>query len=168
MLSIGKWLLYSGDKFNYERAMKIYKNETAKIVGKNKFEVQISKDALRVFQDFMSPIASSCQLLHFLQLHTSGKFQQFDHGQETNLKIYNSTNPPEYNLRNIKVQTFLYSASEDLLTDPEDIEILQEKILNVKQYHNIQDWNHLDVMLGKNSRSLYEKILKNINSCEEL
>lgn len=163
LLSLGKWLTYSGSKFDAEKAIEIYEKSTTKIVGSNKFELQISKEALQFFQDFMSPVASSRQLLHFLQLHTSGKFLQFDFGVEKNLQMYNSQNPPEYDLDNVKVPTFLYSASEDLLTDPIDIKALQKRLPNVKQFHNIQDWNHLDVMFGKNSRSLYKTILSHMN-----
>lgn len=44
----------------------------------------------------------------------NGKFQQFDYG-EKNLKIYNSTSPPDYELQNIKAPTFIYHGKQDLV-----------------------------------------------------
>lgn len=94
----------------------------------------------------------------------TGKFQQFDYGLDKNVQIYNSPDPPEYNLQNVTAPIYLYSASEDLLVDPKDVEKLKTLLPNVKYYENIKDWNHMDVLLGKNARKvLYEKILTSLN-----
>lgn len=104
------------------------------------------------------------QIIHFLQLHLSGKFHQFDH-KENNLCRYNSHNPPEYLLQNVTAPMYLYCGSEDILTAPKDVEILSSKLPNVKRYESVYDWNHMDVILGKNSRKiLYKNILKSMSS----
>lgn len=112
----------------------------------------------------MSPQVGMKQLIHFLQLHVSGKFQQFDY-QDDNLLHYKSHNPPEYELDKVTAPMNLYSASEDLLVSPRDVELLKAKLPNVQSYEMIHDWNHMDVMLGQNSRKiLYQKILKSMKA----
>jgi pimeloyl-ACP methyl ester carboxylesterase len=110
----------------------------------------------------MSPSVSTRQLIHFLQLHMSGNFQQYDYDDE-NLKFYGKTHPPAYDLKNVTCPTYLYSASEDLLISPEDVEELKHALPNTVTHEICQGWNHLDVMLGRNSRkSLYKNILNSI------
>lgn len=112
----------------------------------------------------MSPKVSMMQLTHFLQLHLSGRFCQFDHG-ELNQLYYKEALPPDYELHKVSAPIHLYSASEDILTSPKDAEHLKTKLPNVKSYEVIQDWNHMDVMLGRSSREiLYKVILNSMNA----
>lgn len=104
------------------------------------------------------------QLIHFLQLHLSAKFHQFDH-KEKNFLHYKSQTPPEYELHRVTAPMSVYSASEDLLTSPIDVEHLKNILPNVRTYEMIHDWNHVDVMLGRNSRKiLYQNILTSMNA----
>lgn len=156
-------------------AMRIYKNFTCAMIGENSGEVEISEvslnfilywklshylqEGLRSFQQLMSPIVSSRQLLHFLQLHLSGKFQQFDFGDQ-NLLHYSSTQPIEYDLKKVTAPVHLYSASDDSLILPRDVEQLKNVLPNAITHETVQGWNHMDVMLGRNSRNvLYKRIL---------
>lgn len=114
----------------------------------------------------MSPAVSMMQLTHFLQLHVSGKFQQFDHG-ERNYVYYDSPYPPEYQLHNVTAPIHLYSASEDLLIPPKDVEHLKTLLPNVQNHEIIHNFNHMDVMIGRNSRKvLYKNILKSMNEAK--
>jgi pimeloyl-ACP methyl ester carboxylesterase len=116
----------------------------------------------------MSPEVSMMQLLHFLQLHTSGKFQQFDH-LDQNIIHYNSPNPPEYDLSKVTAPIHLYGGSQDNLIPPEDVETLRKLLPNVRSCEDLEDWNHIDVMLGRDSRDvLYSKILKSMNKKQNL
>lgn len=111
----------------------------------------------------MSPKVATKQLAHFLQLHMSGKFQQYDHGQ-TNLIRYNTSNPPLYRLDKVTAPLHLYAASEDLLISHTDVDHLRTLLPNVKSFEVLEDWNHMDVMLGRDSRELlYAKIIKAMN-----
>lgn len=112
----------------------------------------------------MSPVVSMMQLVHFIQLHLSGRFCQFDHGEHNQLH-YNATHPPDYELHKVTAPMHLYSASEDILTSPKDAEHLKTKLPNVKSFEVIHDWNHIDVMLGRSSREiLYKVILNSMNA----
>lgn len=112
----------------------------------------------------MSASVSTRQLVHFLQLHLSGKFHQFDF-KENNLHHYNSRDPPEYKLDKVTAEMYLYCGSQDTLTAPKDVETLASKLPNVRKYESVYDWNHMDVLLGRNSRKvLYKNILNSMNS----
>lgn len=62
------------------------------------------------------------QILHFVQLVKSKKFQFFDFGSEKNEEIYGSKTPPEYPLKNVNVPTYFYYSKNDILVSPLDIE----------------------------------------------
>lgn len=109
----------------------------------------------------MSPAVSTRQLLHFLQLHVTGKFQHYDHGAD-NLLHYNSHEPPLYNLGNVTAPIYLYAASEDTLISHHDVARLSKLLPNVINFQIHEDWNHMDPLLGKNSRELYSDILNAI------
>lgn len=112
----------------------------------------------------MSPTVSVKQLLHFLQLHKSGKFQMFDY-ESGNLRKYCRQTPPEYKLKNVTAPVFLYSASEDSLITSKDVERLKTLLPNAKSHERVDDWNHVDVMLGRDSRAnLYVKLLESMNA----
>lgn len=107
----------------------------------------------------MSPIVSARQLNHYMQLHKSKKFQQYDH-QKHNYFHYGLLQPPEYDLSNVIAPTYLYHAEEDTLVTRACVDRLSRELPNVQSYEIINDYNHIDVMLGKNARiDLYTKIL---------
>ncbi|KAG5667108.1 hypothetical protein PVAND_015107 [Polypedilum vanderplanki] len=149
-------------KNNPKTILDLYKQITCKIVGTNKGEIQLSLEVLKLLSDFMSPTVSANQLRHFLQLYESGKFQKFDYKTRNILK-YGSNEPPEFELKNIKVSTYLYHAEMDALVDTKSVEQLAQILPNVKKLTVVPDYNHLDVMLGKNCRKdLYENMLKDL------
>jgi len=45
-------------------------------------------------------------------------FQQFDYGLEENIKVYNCSHPPIYNLSSVIAPIAFYYAKNDILADP--------------------------------------------------
>jgi len=106
-----------------------------------------------------SPRVSINQLSHYVQSMQTGKFRQFDHRQ-MNWAYYNSSTPPDYQLKNVVSPIYLYQAAEDLLISRLDVEHLRDELPNVMQYRIIPNWNHVDFTYGRNSRKvLYLDIL---------
>ncbi|XP_029176125.1 uncharacterized protein LOC114944406 isoform X2 [Nylanderia fulva] len=56
-------------------------------------------------------------ILHFIQLSQASKFRRYDYGREKNLLIYNSSEPPDYNLTNTTLPIALFYAPGDLLVN---------------------------------------------------
>jgi len=52
------------------------------------------------------------QLHHYMQLYRSGKFRKYDYGLN-NYRIYGTSEPPDYNLSNVKVPIYMYRGTED-------------------------------------------------------
>lgn len=132
--------------------------------GYNKFEVETDPKVLENIFSHVSHAASLKQPEHYFQLISSGLFRQFDYF-EGNMKIYNSSTPPEYNLNNIRMPTYIYSGSCDYLVSEFDIDHLREVLPNVQKHKNLENYNHCDFNYGKNSkRLLFDGVLMDIES----
>ena len=59
-----------------------------------------------------------CYLFLLLQEYKSGRFCKFDLGQRENLRVYNSSVPPSYDLSSVRVPVVLMYADNDWLADP--------------------------------------------------
>lgn len=133
------------------------------ICGQNKNGLELDTQVLPDFLQHIAHAVSIKQMNHYLQLYSSGKFQQYDY-KERNVKIYNSTHPPSYNLSRVEIPIYLYSGGCDLMVAERDVERLKESLANVPKYQVVRNYNHCDFNYGKNSRSLlYEDIVKAIN-----
>jgi len=101
--------------------------------------------------------------LHFTQLIKSNKFRQYDYGSKNNMKRYKQSTPPDYDITGLKTPVALFSATNDWLADPTDINnYLLPHINNTVVYHKIiPAWNHLDFVWGEDANKLiYQEILK--------
>uniref|UniRef100_A0A336M115 CSON009489 protein n=1 Tax=Culicoides sonorensis TaxID=179676 RepID=A0A336M115_CULSO len=85
------------------------------------------------------------QLTHYIQIHDTGKLQQFDYGPNENYKRYKRKSPPEYDLTRIRVPITLMSAKYDNVATEEDVLELKSKLKNVRQIK--VPANHLDFIV---------------------
>lgn len=141
----------------------------------------------RILADIPSG-ASVQSLVHYAQEIESGRFQKYDYGARGNLKNYNQTTPPDYELSKIKVPMGLFWAENDWLSNSlvnytqinnffiflsswnnifinfcfQDVRTLSKSlptmILNYKV--NYSKFNHLDYLWGIDAPKLvYEKLI---------
>ena len=67
---------------------------------------------------------------HMSQSILSGEFRQFDYGsKEQNMKVYNSSEPPDYNFKKIQVPISLFYAEDDLFASVKVSKKLLIKVL---------------------------------------
>ncbi|KAL7041844.1 hypothetical protein ACKWTF_000924 [Chironomus riparius] len=133
-------------------------------IGTNTFYSEIDPNILPIFVDHVSYTVSLQQIDHYMQSYRSGKFRKYDYGLN-NMKIYGTTEPPEYNISNIIAPIYSYRAPEDLLSSGRDIDHLIELLPNVKHNRVIQNYNHADFNYGSRSRGiLYYDVLKFMKS----
>ncbi|XP_037961090.1 lipase 3 [Teleopsis dalmanni] len=99
--------------------------------------------------------ASTTQIIHFLQLHNSGDFRQFDHGTELNLKYYQQETPPSYEIHQIRNCVNLYYSENDYMSAVGDVEHLAS-LLPCAELHRIpyEDWNHYDFLWSNNVKEV--------------
>uniref|UniRef100_A0A6M2DPB7 Lipase n=1 Tax=Xenopsylla cheopis TaxID=163159 RepID=A0A6M2DPB7_XENCH len=113
-----------------------------------------------------TPAGGSVDLLfHYGQLVNSGKFRQFDYGEEKNMIEYKSKEPPEYDLSKISAPVVLYWSMNDWLSDPKDVDILMTKLTNLAATYLIEDvdWSHFDYTWGNDANTMvYQNIIETI------
>ncbi|XP_045772837.1 lipase 1-like [Maniola jurtina] len=105
--------------------------------------------------------SSVVSLLHYLQVGYRKTFAQYDHGSETNQKIYNSSEPPVYQLDRVTMPIALFAAANDRFSSVADVEILRKQLPNVVYYllNPRLICNHVDYVWGRTaSNYLYPHI----------
>ncbi|XP_011499460.1 PREDICTED: lipase 3-like [Ceratosolen solmsi marchali] len=92
--------------------------------------------------------ASTKTIIHYGQEIKSGRFQRYDYGTNDNIKMYNRTTPPDYDLSKIQVPIGIFWSQNDWLASPIDVhklfDLLPKKILNYKVNYSM--FNHIDFM----------------------
>ncbi|KMQ82709.1 lipase 3, partial [Lasius niger] len=76
---------------------------------------QFNNTLLPVILGHFPASTSTKTLLHFTQEIQSGKFCRYDYGREKNFLIYNSVEPPDYNVTSITVPIALFYSDGDLM-----------------------------------------------------
>ena len=73
--------------------------------------------------------------------------------------------PPEYKVENMQTPTALFSGSNDKLASPKDVELLKQRLTNMKYFKEIEGWNHADFLFGNDApQLLYSKLLDMIET----
>ncbi|XP_027711690.1 lipase member N-like [Vombatus ursinus] len=109
-----------------------------------------------------SPSGTSIQnILHLKQLFRSDEFRAYDWGsKDENMRHYNQSIPPLYDLTTIKVPTAIWAGGKDLLVDLRDVAMLLPKIKNLRFYEMLPDWNHVDFIWALDApERVYSKII---------
>jgi lysosomal acid lipase/cholesteryl ester hydrolase len=133
------------------------------VCGKNKNESELDERILPNYFKHIAHAISLKQVNHYYQLYLSKSFRQYDHGKG-NLQKYNQSKPPEYDLKSVKAEIYLYAGGCDAVVAVKDFEHLRDELSNVKKYKILLNYNHCDFNYGKNTRSdLFEEIIKAIN-----
>ncbi|XP_031828488.1 gastric triacylglycerol lipase isoform X2 [Nomia melanderi] len=109
--------------------------------------------------------ASWKQAVHFGQGFThKDHFREYDYdNEEKNFRLYNSLEPPEYDLNKVTAPVALFSSNDDLLATPEDVNLLKKKLANVVFHDELSNekFSHYDFIWGKYCVTLiFEPILK--------
>lgn len=83
-------------------------------------------DRIEVQLSYMPTDSGAFSFKHYGQLmrEKTHRFRRYDHGEEINMKKYNQTEPPDYQLSNIQFPMAIFSGKYDKLADPADVEWL--------------------------------------------
>ncbi|XP_065215517.1 lipase 3-like [Planococcus citri] len=105
-------------------------------------------------------------LLHVTQFGQLGKFMQFDYGPKTNIMVYGTRTPPEYNLSQVTAPVALLYSDGDVHIASQDVSLLQTQLPNVVASYRIDKhlFNHMDFIWGGDAReTVYDFILEIFN-----
>lgn len=95
--------------------VEICKNIIFYMVGRNRRSTEVHPSTYASMFKNLSPRVGLKQLLHFAQIIMSGKFQQFDHGKEKNVILYNTTIPPKYDLAKVVAPIYMFVGGQDVI-----------------------------------------------------
>lgn len=125
----------------------------------------VNKTMLPILFGHIPSSSSTMQFVHYGQLVESGKFRRYDYGEEGNMKRYNDTIPPDYDLSAITVPISIYYSGNDWLSDRTDVEVLIQKLKSVKFINFIEPFNHWDFLYAEiASDAVYSNMIKQIDS----
>ncbi|XP_027452121.1 lipase member N isoform X1 [Zalophus californianus] len=109
-----------------------------------------------------APTGSSMQnILHIKQLYRSDEFRAYDWGSEAeNMRHYNQSRPPLYDLTTMKVPTAIWAGGHDVLVTLRDVARVIPQIGNLQYFDLLPDWNHFDFIWGMDApQRMYSKII---------
>jgi len=103
---------------------------------------------------------STYTLLHFSQNIGEKSFLAYDWGSaEENRKQYNQPVPPSYNIKQLSAPTAIFTAAQDTLSPPADMQHFAKVLPNMILAREV-DMSHLGFLWGKSARKLvYDPIL---------
>ncbi|EFN72560.1 Lipase 3 [Camponotus floridanus] len=124
---------------------------------------QFNNTLLPVILNHFPTSISVKTLLHYSQIADSGKFRKYEYSRVKNLLIYNSMNPPNYDLSNITIPVALFYANNDWLISTKGVKRLYHLLPNVVDMYEVpwSKFNHMDFIWAKDaSKLVYDRILK--------
>ncbi|NXK02205.1 LICH hydrolase, partial [Herpetotheres cachinnans] len=109
-----------------------------------------------------SPAGTSVQnIIHWLQLVHTDRFQAYDYGSKENMKRYNQSTPPAYEIEKISIPIAVWSGGDDKFADPKDVAKLLPRITNLIYHDHFPAWGHLDFIWGLDAtEKMYWKIIE--------
>ncbi|CAH0715862.1 unnamed protein product, partial [Brenthis ino] len=108
-------------------------------------------------------------LYHFAQVALRHRFARYDFGPDINIRVYNSTIPPNYDLKKVTMPVVLVVGKNDKVSTLADVATLRAKLPNVKKYILIEMecMNHLDFVWGEHMADyLFPHILSILEGCD--
>ncbi|CAH0715865.1 unnamed protein product, partial [Brenthis ino] len=107
---------------------------------------ELGESFVPIFGEHFPTGTSAKDFLHFLQVGKNKKFARYDYGTQMNQAVYNSTNPPIYDLEKVTMPIALLAGKNDFLSSLEDVAILRKQLPNVVYYlvNPRSQMNHLD------------------------
>ncbi|XP_026725377.1 lipase 3-like [Trichoplusia ni] len=113
--------------------------------------------------------ASIRQIAHYGQVIRFEAFRRYNHNGLTNMIVYGSWNPPEYDLSKVTAPSYLHYGASDKEVNYKDLHILASRLPNVIGKFRIEreTFNHYDFIWGIDARQvLYDKLVYYMKDAE--
>lgn len=106
-----------------------------------------------VYLSYLPTDTGAFNFEHYGQLYRtkSGQpeFKRFDYGKDGNMKKYNQSEPPQYNLKNLGFPIAIFHGTYDDLADPKDVAWLYEHIKDHVIHYEELPFGHLSFQIAK-------------------
>ncbi|KAG8180326.1 hypothetical protein JTE90_016360 [Oedothorax gibbosus] len=123
---------------------------------------QLNTTRLGVYTSHLPAGSSTKSIVHFAQMVNSKKFTKYDYGTTANMKQYNQTTPPEYDVSKITTPVALLWSLNDALADSADVVELQPKLKSLVSSYCVPypAFNHEDFVMAEQANTLvYQQVL---------
>ncbi|CAG9562215.1 unnamed protein product [Danaus chrysippus] len=127
-------------------------------------------DPAEVGPDFFKDVASHFpsgsswkSIGHYIQVGYRKEFALYDYGSQINVKVYNTSAPPAYDLSKVTIPVALIVGRNDHLSTIDDVDILRKHLRNIVSYYVVPRrlLNHVDHVWGRHMYLyLFPQILK--------
>ncbi|CAG9861082.1 unnamed protein product [Phyllotreta striolata] len=118
---------------------------------------QIAPETIPVYFNQI-PGGTSLRTLTFLTESSRNRFRKYDYGIGKNRYLYGTDEPPEYDLKNIKVPVYIMFASNDWSISRQDCINFYKSLPERARYGMYEirnlNFNHYDFLFGRNSKTL--------------
>ncbi|XP_025940809.1 lysosomal acid lipase/cholesteryl ester hydrolase-like, partial [Apteryx rowi] len=106
------------------------------------------------------PAGTSVQnIIHWHQLLHADRLQAYDYGAKENMKKYNQSTPPVYEIEKMNTAVAVWSGGRDKFADTKDTAKLLPRITKLIYHEDFPDWGHLDFIWGLDAtKRMYLKI----------
>ncbi|XP_047513455.1 lipase 3-like [Pieris napi] len=118
-------------------------------------------DLVPVIMSHVPAGASTRQIKQFGQAVAANELRKYDFGAEINTKVYGNSQPPRYNMTDVKVPVALYYSDEDWMAHPWDVERLHQELPDVRDFYRIPDehFNHMDFQFSRRAPAVVNQRL---------
>ncbi|XP_060534074.1 lipase 3-like isoform X3 [Cylas formicarius] len=101
------------------------------------------------------------QLDHYLQITKAGQFRQYDFGPPKNLRKYNRSTPPPYNLSNVRAPIAILYAKNDPFAGLKSSKKLADGLPTIAQFYEVprEDFGHTDFAFAINAKELVNDVI---------
>lgn len=109
-------------------------------------------DRFDVYASNVPSGASTRDFWHYAQLFDADKptFNRYDYGSdELNMKKYNQTTPPDYDLSLLDFPIAIFGGKNDVLADPGDVEWFYNQVKNSTVFYHEYNMGHSTFAIGK-------------------
>ena len=127
-------------------------NTIVNLIADNNSHLNNNTERMEVYLNHFPSGTSLRNIKHFAQLFGSGKFCQYDYGEEANLRIFGNLEPSDYNLEDIfGFKIGLFVGHEDKLSVIDDVNWLKDKLSfsNVVVFKEYENMGHLTFLIPK-------------------
>lgn len=112
---------------------------------------EFEEEFFRVFVNHLPAGTSLMNYEHYGQIGINKRFARYDYGPIGNLRKYNSTIPPSYDLGKVTMPVALFAGKNDPLSALKDVELLRDQLPNYVAYivNPREQFCHGDSVWGK-------------------
>ncbi|CAH2097296.1 unnamed protein product [Euphydryas editha] len=116
----------------------------------------IKEDTLRTLSGHFPSGTSVRTIAQYGQWYLADRFQKYDYGKKSNMKIYREERPPSYNLSAVTVPFITLYGRNDNVVAKKNVLWLVEQLPNVIEAVEVSDplWNHFDVVYSQFTKKL--------------